>query len=313
MSLAGKRPVVVPFAVLDCGAGRKFFVKAYSSHVRLGYEKGRAVYEAAQRSDLFRSPRPLELVESCGLIVWEYIESTISFRDYLVRLLTARADNKLLRLKLMRRVGETIATVHEALATVGSNREFWPIREIQSNTEAVNRYTTEQLHSTALKPVHGDFSAVNLFCIENGDADGTLVVLDFTPNEYLFAKVSPDVKCSLYIDCAQFYYSLRCNRSFYAFVKDEVDDYLTEILKGYERVSGIPLDRSTVLACSAEIAKRHQFYLDKTKAPWSVAVVAWIAMNMPAVIRYVLDRNFRLRSARKLFIAAEAALEVPDL
>ena len=250
-------PSAVRSAVLQYGRAR--FVKSYRAHVAVEFDRGRAIHRAAVASQSFRAPEPLALLEEHDLIVWEHLEGLVELREHLVHDVAKRPDGRGERAAHFERAGRALAIVHEALDADPKAAEHWPFRSVDSGDARVDAATSEHLARSPLRPLHWDFVCGNLFL----SGEGTMVVLDATPNWYL---APPDddtrVRCPVYVDAGTLVFSLWCHPGFSPGVAAEVDAYLDAFLAGYRAHGGVVLDRATTLACGARVAHAYQDFVD---------------------------------------------------
>jgi len=287
-----KRALVTSFSILDDGCGRRFFVKAYEHDVEEEFARGIALHAAALQTGAFRAPQPLSLLSSHGLIIWECLEGIVNIRDYLLRHYRRTPHDTDSRQALLRAFGLALAEIHRALPPVQDGK---PAR-LHFDRVALPNRLEDYLRScllmdTATVP-HGDFSCPNLFVSGEGSR-AVPVVIDPTPNRYVFHKEQLGRPCSPCVDCGQLFYSLRCHRVLHGWLKEEIDTYLDFFLAGYGTSSTSRPEPAAVMACAAKIALLYQADADARGQNYSIA--DW------------LTRRFRLSSASQLVEAAECA------
>ena len=289
-TLPRQAPAAVRAAVLRYGRPR--FVKSYRAQVAQEYERGRAIHRAAVRSGAFRAPEPLALLADHDLIVWEWLDGLVELRDHLMCDVEERPGRLQERCSLFERAGRALAGIHEELAGLGSVAEHWPITGVGSGDAALDAAVEEHLRRAPLRPLHWDFVCGNLFVIGGGETPG-LVVLDASPNWYLYPPDDVQVACPVYVDAAVLAFSVWCHPRFSPRVAHEAEAYLDAFTIGYRDVSGFHLDRASVLACGARVADYYQAFDDR---------------RGDAGAAYRQERAFRMQAAEKLRRLARASM-----
>src|SRR5688500_14908213 len=125
----GGRSAPRPFryAILEHASGARTFVKTYPNHARLEFTRGQALHDAAVRSGSFVAPRPLELVESQHIIIWEHLEGLTELREFLVEDIRRFPDRSQSRARLFFEAGRALAILHQSLLPTASQEEFNPL------------------------------------------------------------------------------------------------------------------------------------------------------------------------------------------
>jgi hypothetical protein len=285
------------YAIIERTLPGRVFIKAATPNSKSEYVRGQLAYQAGVRTGLFQAPKPLALLEEERLIIWEHLENLAGLRNYLIRHIQRHPQAKEFRFRLMYRIGEVLAALHGAFSQLDATIETRPIAEFHSPSLQFNQRAIGILRQSPLRAPHGDFGCSNLFVLEKPGADVLLVVLDPVPNHYLFPAIPTEFLCSVYIDAAQWFHSLRFHRTTYSWIKEEAADYLDHFISGYLAAGGARLDQPTLLACTAEVALLYQASSDKARAPFAFG--EWC------------DRRFRLESVPHLFAEA-VARTLPD-
>ena len=292
-------PPVTRYAVLMPPGRTRIFAKVYTQDAENEFERGRVLFEAAQRTNHFFAPRPLTLVRAHQLIVWEYQDDLVESRDYLVASLRSSMP-KGERLRLFLSAGKALATIHSALGSLPNRGSYYPIRSVRAPSAELNRHVMNTLATTPLVSPHWDFACGNLFLRAHAHNDPSLWVMDPMPNFYMMPEYfgatdfGSNVMSSPYVDAAQLLYSVRAHPRFSGWVADEHDGFLDAFLRGYREAGGLALDDAVVLACAAEITLMYQDLLDRSSSRRALSDR--------------LDRRARLWSAQRLFADATARL-----
>jgi hypothetical protein len=279
-------PRPVRSAVLEYG--RRRFVKSYRAHVALEFARGEAIRRAAVESGAFRAPAPLSVLEEHDLIVWECLDGLVELREHLMQDVARRPEARAERALLFDAAGRALAAVHASLRALGAEGEHRPFAALRTGDAALDAHVAGCLAASPLSPLHWDFVCGNLFVSE-----GALVVLDATPNWYLFPPGDTRVASPVYVDGATLAFSLCGHPRFSPVVAGEADGYLRAFVEGYRAAGGGTLDLPTLLACGAEATRRYQAFADsRADAPEDAASA----------------RRFRLEAAALLTAAAARAL-----
>jgi hypothetical protein len=279
-------PRPVRSAVLEYG--RRRFVKSYRAHVGLEFARGEAIHRAAAECGAFRAPAPLAVLEEHDLIVWECLDGLVELREHLMQDVARRPDARAGRDALFGAAGRALAAIHASLGALGASGEHRPFAAVRTGDAALDAHVAGCLAASPQSPLHWDFVCGNLFV-----ADGDLVVLDATPNWYLFPPGDTRVASPVYVDAATLAFSLCGHPRFSPVVAAEADGYLRAFVEGYRAGGGGALDLPTLLACGAEATRMYQAFADsRTDAPADAAS----------------DRRFRLEAVARLTAAAAHAL-----
>jgi hypothetical protein len=252
------------FTVVDNGAGHRVFVKLHLADAKLEFERGRFLHQLAQRTGAFRACEPLDLLESRELTVWKYLPKLLGQRDALYRSIRRGPQEKLARMRFVQRTGYTLALIHDALNATGNFPEIAPVSDLATGYPGLDQRVIDCLAASPKRPPHGDYACTNTFCSsELCEPDPTLVVIDPWPNPYLFPDQSPFVCCSVYLECALWFFSLSFHRKTHRALREELDDYLNQFTAGYAEGSGNSLDREMIVLFAALIARQHRVFFDR--------------------------------------------------
>lgn len=279
---------------------QRVFAKVYTQNAPLEFARGQALFDAAQRTGHFLAPRPLALVESHQLILWEYQDGLVESRDFLISSVRGSSSDAPARRTFFSRVGRALAGIHTALGALDSFGPYQPFTTVRSPFPELNRRVAAVLAETPVVAPHWDFACGNLFVHAGGPAESPVWVLDPMPNFYIMPEYFKDPGfgsnrlSSPYVDAAQLIFSLRSHPRFSGWVTKEQDGYVDAFLSGYREAGGAPLDRAVALACAGELTLMYQDLLDRSGRNNSLS--SW------------LDRRFRLWSANQLFRDAAARL-----
>jgi hypothetical protein len=258
--LQRQAPRPVRSSVLEYG--RKRFVKSYRQHVALDFVRGLAIHQAATRSGAFRAPAPLQLLEEHDLIVWECLDGMVELREHLMRDVERRPQAVAARASLFHDAGRALRAIHEALRPSEPRIEHRPFRATRSGNAALDGLVASRLASSPLRALHWDFVCGNLFVVEDAPGVPSLVVVDATPNWYLHPPGDTGVVSPVYVDGGTLVFSLRCHPRFSPTVEREADAYVDAFIDGYGGDGVDRLDRATLLACGAEVARIYQDFAD---------------------------------------------------
>lgn len=286
-------PRAFRYAVLEHASKRRTFVKAYPQNAKLEFLRGEAIHRNAESTGLFLAPRPLILVESEEIIIWEHLDGLVELRDYLANQIKHKKHDTNRREKLFQTIGRTLAALHQAFSSLPRTDRFSPIRELSTGDPALDCHVREQLKSCAHRPLHWDFACGNLF-VSIQNEEPKIVVLDAMPNHYVLQEDGPLVVCPIYIDVAQMLFSICCHPIFSRAIRKEKDLYVQSFFTGYEAESRSPLDRPTAFSCSVEVTRLYQKLLD------SYPDQSWGGS---------LDRNFRLARCNEMLSAAKSLFQ----
>lgn len=286
-------PRAVRSAVLDYG--RRTFVKSYRREVALEFRRGQALHEAARATGAFRAPRPIALVEEQDLIVWECLDGLQDLRSFLTSPLRQAPGGQAERALLFGRIGRALAAVHAALRTVVADAapRYDPFAQSTTGDAVLDRHVAGSLAAAPRGPLHWDFVCGNLFLV---DADGKgpeLVVIDASPNWYLFPPQGLASASPVHVDAATLAFSLTAHPRFSPAVRAEAGPLLEAFRKGYLEGSGVALDRACLLACAAEVTRVYQEF---ARAHDGAAVDG-------------REDRFRSEARRRLLAEARAALD----
>lgn len=290
MGRADKPREVRHFAAIDNGCGMRVFVKAYAAHVKEEYRRGQEIYETSVASGTFRAPRPISLVESHNVIVWEYLDNLTPLREYLVRCLSAGPDGETTCTRMLHECGSLLAAIHRTWAPTGKGDYTRFAPEIHSPSEPLNRHVQSTLQESCCQWVHGDFGCANVFVQGTPGTPPAITVVDACLNRFAFDGDRPDIVAPAYVDVSHFISSLYNRRHFNSRVRKRISLWTEEFLVGYEETSGQRLDRATVFACAAGTLQRYQEYTDRR-------------IERPTRDESG-DRRFRLQSSKRIFAAA---------
>lgn len=282
---------------------RSVFVKIYRHSARLEFDRGQALHEAGRRTGVFGAPRPLELVESQQLIVWEFNAGLVELRQHFSAAVT-RGTSPQGRVELFVHIGQALAVVHASLSAMPTRGAYDPIRSVRSPNERLNRHVLDALAAGPAVVPHWDFACGNLF-VREATAAPALVVLDPMPNSYIMPEYfsepefGSNLTSSPYVDAAQLIFSGSGHPRFAEWFAPEQEACLAAFLRGYREGGGAPLEPSVVWACAGELTARYQDHVDRQGAS-----------NGGAAKR---DRRFRQRAADELFglAARELARDEP--
>ena len=278
------------FAVLEDDSGRRLFVKVFANGAAVEYERSRVLFETSKRSRQFRAPEPLKLVEPEGIIIFEYIHDLVGCREYLVRSIRSHLEASQQRLGLIRRIGRSLASIHDGFSSVKGSRESVEFEIVTNVSPNLRSRVVEVLSNSPKKPMHGDFSGGNVFTLTS-DGEPNVVVLDPTAHPYLSTAQQQESFGSIYLDAAQFVFSISCHPRFYPLLAREVDQYAEELSIGYQEASGYNLDRATLLTSAAIISRKYQEHFDRRRNRFSFS--DW------------RDRRIRTKAAQRLLVLAE--------
>ena len=278
------------FAVLEDDSGRRLFVKVFAHGAAVEYERSRVLFETSKRSQQFRAPEPLKLVEPEGVIIFEYIRDLVGCREYLVRSIRSHASAFEQRLGLIRRIGRSLASIHDGFASVNGSRKCVEFEIVTNVSPNLRNRVVEVLSNSPKRPMHGDFSGGNVFTLTR-EGEPNVVVLDPTAHPYLSTAQQQEGFGSVYLDAAQFVFSVSCHPRFYPPLSSEVDQYAEEFSMGYQEASGYTLDRATLLASAATISRKYQEHFDRRRSRFSFS--DW------------RERRIRTRAAQRLLALAE--------
>ena len=294
-----KAPRPFRYAVLEypSGLGGRMFVKTYSQGARIEFLRGQATFDTGKRSGLFLAPTPLELIESRGIIIWEYLEGLTELRQYIINHIREHPRSQEVRRRFFFGIGRVLAALHEGFPQIDSHGEFCPIRQVNTGNEKLDHHVAEELSKCPRRPLHWDFSCGNLFLMtQGGMTPPTLVVLDTVPNHYILPLAATDIACPIYIDIAQMIFSLCCHPEFSPYIRREVDLYVDQFLMGYSSQAGFKPDRATAWACAAEVGRIYED--SRVRHDTASSLLGWV------------DSRFRMASVRQL--AATAIRALPD-
>jgi hypothetical protein len=294
----GVRQAPRPFryAVLEHISGRRTFAKTYPDHTRLEFLRGQAICEAAARTGLFQAPKPLELIESQNIIIWEYLPGLVEARDYILADGRRTPEGKRERSEFLFTTGRGLAALHEGLMQIPCKGEFSPLPEVKTGNSALDRHVAAELSGCTRRPLHWDYCCGNVFVSKSGNGSvPTLVILDAMPNHYVLQKSGPDVLCPIYVDIAQMIFSICCHPRFSRAIQGESDDYVAQFLAGYSKESGVALDLATAYACTAELTRVFQRFIDRGNTE-GFSISSW------------RDRRFRAAAEQRLQDSAIKAL-----
>jgi hypothetical protein len=278
------------FAVLEDDSGRRLFVKVFARGAAVEYERSRVLFETSKRSQQFRAPEPLKLVEPEGVIIFEYIHGLVGCREYLVRSIRSHLGTFKQRLGLLRRIGRSLASIHDGFATANGSGECVEFEIVANVSSNLRNRILEVLSNSPKRPMHGDFSGGNIFTLTT-DGEPSVVVLDPTAHPYLSTTRQEESFGSIYLDAAQFVFSISCHPRFYPPLSREVDQYAEEFSIGYQEESGYNLDRATLLASAATISRKYQEHFDRRRNRFSFS--DW------------RERRIRTRASQRLLVLAE--------
>ncbi len=279
------------YADLDNGYGMRVFVKAYPTHVKKEFRRGQDIYETSIQSGAFRAPRPIALVESHNIIIWEYLEDLIPIRKYLVRHLL-REPNQSTR--VLHDCGCLLGLVHRRWAPTGNGDYSRFLPEIHSPSLALNRHVQSTLQESCCQWVHGDFGCANLFVQEHPEKRPSVTVIDACLNRFVFGDDRPDLVAPSYVDVSHFVFSLQNRSGFNNHARKRVPTWIEDFLGGYEETTGQQLDRATVFACAAEMLQGYQECANKNAGR--------------RTFQARMDQRFRLRCLRQLYNTAASHL-----
>lgn len=288
-------PAPVRSALIEYG--RRTFVKSYRQEVALEFRRGLAMYEASLRSGCYRAARPLLLIESHDLILWESVDDLEELRTYLARDIQRRPGDPSSRVKLFEQSGRSLAAIHESFRALGSAREYRALSVPETGDVRLDRHVADRLRESVLRPLHWDFVCGNLFVIGGKTAAPTLVILDASPNWYLFPPDGLDVASPIYVDGATLAFSLLCHPRFSAVVKGEADSYLDAFVSGYRQEAGFAFDRPTMSVAAAEVCRIYQDFIEGHEVPSRTGR---------------REARFRAEARRRLLASAAAGLPSLD-
>ena len=215
-------------AVLEYGCRR--FVKSYRAHVALEFARGEAIHRAAAASGAFRAPAPLAVLEEHDLIVWECLDGLVELREHLMQDVARRPDARADRARLFDAAGRALAAIHASLRALGAEGEHRPFAAVRTGDAALDAHVARCLDASPLCPLHWDFVCGNLFVV-----DGALVVLDATPNWYLFPPGDTRVASPVYVDGGTLAFSLCGHPRFSPAVAAEADGVPAGVRGGVPR------------------------------------------------------------------------------
>jgi hypothetical protein len=190
--------------------------------------------------------------------------------------------------------GRVLAALHEGLAKVPTRGEFFPIKQVHTGHEKLDRHVAGVIAACPRRPLHWDYCCGNLFVMVEGDSP-TLVVLDAMPNHYVLQEAGPDVVCPVYVDIAQMIFSIYCHPRFTRSILQSADGFVDRFLEGYAHESKQEVDRATALACAVELTSMCQTHQEKQSG------------DHAANLR---DRQFR--EARTSLLKAAAVKALPE-
>ena len=289
-----KAPARVRYALLGTDNALRTFAKSYPDHVRVEFSRGTALAEIGTETGLFTAPKPVEVIESRRIILWEYIEGLCELRDFLVSRANLTKDE--FPARLFFNIGKGLAAIHRGLLRLPGRGEFNPLEPVTCGNTSLDRHVASEMSRCPRANLHWDFSCGNIFIRENDDY--RFVVIDPAPNLYISQGPGPNVRCPVYVDIGQFLFSLYCHPLFSRQIASTVNTYADRFMSGYSEFCGAAVDRAVAFASAASIAYRYQQFLDSRGPRVSLADR--------------MDDRFRRRSREVLIAKAIAALDQPN-
>lgn len=292
-----RRPRWANYAVLQEWESKPYFAKIHAVNAEIEFARAKALHESGKAGGHFSAPKPRHLLAEEGIIVWDYLEGIIPLRAYLAREVDERPGEVESRKKLLFEIGKALRAVHLALKDVGGEQVNSPFEKIETPSSALTDHVRRTLREAEVLPVHGDFGCINVYLAEQGGRR-ELVILDPTMNKYLYPdwRELKQVASPVYVDCAQFVYTLWFNSAFQKKIASEVESLSESFLHGYEKAGGEVLDRATVWSCTADIANKYRVFWQRRNPGRMKRILEW------------REERFRRRTQKALYTKAAQSL-----
>ena len=245
------------YAILDAGNGQQLFAKLFTSDATMEFEKASQVHRIAMTCLHFDAPRPLLVDGEINLIVWEGLSAMVPLRSFLI---VHRAEHERTA-SIMRCCGRALGAIHNRLQL--PQAEYWdapsppPAAHVSQNLRA---HVSAVLQEAPCRHIHGDYACANLFVRKDSNGRHRLIVIDSSPNHYIFRGAATTVRAPIYYDVTTLMMTLYSKLSFYSYCRQQVRRYCEEFLNGYEDESGVLLDRTTVWACTSSFLSIYRGY-----------------------------------------------------
>lgn len=275
------------FAVLEYGGGKKVFVKTYDEGVSAHFRKGQQIHRASEASGEFVAPRPLFMVAERELILWEHLPGLVNLRKFLLETARARTgDEEERRATLFERCGKALAAIHSAVDPGHTAGETGFSARCAKAWSVLSDHVSAHLDRSKRSFLHGDYGCANAFVSVFADGDPRIVIIDASPNRFLYDSAGADVYGTIYLDLANFVASLNSRTAFYWRFRKRLPDWTKRFVTAYESAGGSALDMATVYATAAESLLRYRRYqIDRQssatpRSRWEAAFRRWSARRL---------------------------------
>ena len=285
-----------PYAILDSGAGRPVFAKLFTTDICQEFAKAAQIHRIATLCGHFYAPEPLLVDPGVKLIVWEGLTELVPLRTYLI----ASCWQPARTLRLMRCCGRALGAIHTGLDLPEGRPWQDPEKSFADLPPELRQHASAVLRSSPSRHFHGDYACANLFVTTNAFEEERLVVIDSSPNHYIFRQAATNATASVYYDIGLLIMTLHSKLSFYVYCQRQLRQHCESFLEAYEEETGLSLDRTTVWACAAYFLSCYRRYQQRRSVERGVS--KWAAVL------------FRLYSAQRLTkVAASIRLCEPRL
>ena len=248
------------YAALYDGQCKRFFVKIYSSRARDEFSKAAQLFAIGQDSEIFATPQPLKFIEDYSIIVWEYLPNLVDLRTFLF--VTSKFSRKAMQVQrdVVRLCGKALALIHSSVKVDENCYKSHIDFKLLHKWPEFSRHVNEVLNTSPTRPIHGDFACANIFVQSPLNQRPRLIILDSSPNAFLFHPAYTYNIVSIYWEIGQFISSLHSRLHFRFPLWNQISVLTSEFLRGYEEVSLLSVDNATSFVCAAETLYRYTNY-----------------------------------------------------
>jgi len=221
------------------------FLKRHGDSWRDDWARACRLHEAASRAaGAFRAPRPLRPVPEAKAILYEPLPPGETLARRLARELSSSTPARPATLELLGRVGAALAALHRHLEPVAQREAVLdpgPVPDLPADRK---REAEAAFAAAPVRALHGDFGTSNVWIATDSEE---IVLLDPVPSRFCPDRAAG--RASAYHDVghmASTLWGVHPVRAHLGADWSRAASWIEAFLEGYERTSGVALDRRAV-------------------------------------------------------------------